>query len=450
MIGKRTVVLLNPSFFTSLIPSPKIAMRRFIFLLLLLLSELNVNGQWIQLNSDTLHDYNSVYFINPDTGFVCGSVYLGWDGVILRTMNGGISWDTTFLGYSLADISFINDSVGFTGGQDGGIYKTTDTGNNWNFLGSFGNNNDFSNIYFLNQDTGIVHDFYGTIGLFTPGLFPPSSNFFNSTADTWFPGTGELSRTQNIFYAAGGYGKFLKSIDNGMSWNYFNCDTNFYVFDAKMTDQNHIVIVGGTATQTTSLEYGKSTVSQDGGLTWSTPNQFAPHDIVGVDFYDSLFGYSVGGINSVWWYNPNAVGSLWQTSDGGYNWTLVDSNYSDLLTDIQVVNDSLAYAVGFDGTILKNVTHYTSLGLNPNDIMQSISIFPNPFNAEITIQLPNSHPNDIEINVFDVTGRMIIQQAIHSTKQIVSLNAETWSDGVYFIQMKRVNHNIVKKAIKQK
>jgi len=425
-------------------------MRRVLFILVLLLSELTVYGQWIKLNSDTLYDYNSVYFINSDTGFVCGSVYLGWDGVILRTMDGGASWDTTLLGSSLADFSFINDSVGFTGGQDGAIYKTTNTGNSWSYLGSFGNNNDFSNIYFLNQDTAIVHDFNGFIGYYTPGLFPYSSNVFNSFADTWFPGTGELSRTQNVFYATGGYGIFLKSFDNGMSWNYFNCDTNFYVFDAKMTDQNHIVIVGGTETQSNPNEYGISTVSMDGGLNWSSTNQFAPHDIVGVDFYDNQFGYSVGGINSVWWFNPNAVGSLWQTSDGGYNWNLVDSSYSDLLTDIQVVNDSLAYAVGFDGAILKNAINYTSLGIDQNDIAPNFSIFPNPFNFNLTIQLSNLHANNIEIKVFDVTGRTIAKELIHSPAQTILLNTDTWSDGVYFIEMKAANNIIVKKAIKQK
>ncbi|MBK6641922.1 MAG: T9SS type A sorting domain-containing protein [Bacteroidetes bacterium] len=218
----------------------------------------------------------------------------------------------------------------------------------------------------------------------------------------------------------------------------------------KMIDQNNIVIVGGTDTQLTNIEYGKSTVSNDGGLTWSTPNQFAPHDIVGVDFYNNQIGYCVGGINSVWFFNPNAVGSLWQTSDGGYNWTLVDSSYSDLLSDIQVVNDSLAYAVGFDGTILKNATHYTSLGLNSNDFIQNISIFPNPFNTNLTIQLPYSQPKAIEIIVFDITGRVITQEALNSTNQKIVLNSETWSDGVYFIQMKLSNSIIVKKAIKQK
>jgi hypothetical protein len=232
-------------------------MKNLIFSIFLLFSSINVHGQWIQLNTDTLFDYNSVHFINPDTGFVCGSVNLGWDGVIVRTMDGGTSWDTIILPISLADISFVNDSVGFTGGQDGGIYKTTNTGDSWSFLGGFGNNSDLSNIYFINQDTGLVHDFYGNIGLFTPGFLPPTSLILNSTADTWFPGTGELSRTQNIFYVAGGNGKFLKSFDNGSTWNYFNCDSNLYLFDAKMIDQNNIVIVGGTATQLTSIEYGK-------------------------------------------------------------------------------------------------------------------------------------------------------------------------------------------------
>ncbi|MBL0342263.1 MAG: hypothetical protein IPP71_15950 [Bacteroidetes bacterium] len=45
---------------------------------------------------------------------------------------------------------------------------------------------------------------------------------------------------------------------------------------------------------------------------------------------------------------------------------------------------------------------------------------------------------------------MITQETNHSTNQNIALNAETWSDGLYFIQMIMSNHITVKKAIKQK
>ncbi len=124
------------------------------------------------------------------------------------------------------DIYFLNDSIGFTGGQDGAIFKTIDMGANWNFVDNIGNNNDYSNFYFTNQDTGLFQDYLGLIILYTPLVFPSSSLILDSPANTWIWGTGELDFIQNIGYFAGGYGVFAKSYDQGMSWSYFNCDSN--------------------------------------------------------------------------------------------------------------------------------------------------------------------------------------------------------------------------------
>lgn len=147
-------------------------------------------AQWVQLNNDTLNDYSSIFFLNADTGFVVGSglgpVTQSYDGVILRTLDGGVTWDTTHIWPNLMDVQFINSTVGFAGGQDGAIYKTTDMGNSWNFIGNVGNNFDFSNFYFFNEDSGLVQTFDGFIDLYKPFASPSTSLIINSPASTWF------------------------------------------------------------------------------------------------------------------------------------------------------------------------------------------------------------------------------------------------------------------------
>ncbi len=430
-------------------------MKRILLFLALLFLTIKVQGQWIQLNSDTTLDYSSIYFLNSDTGFICGSAYdpisFGYGGVIVRTLDGGTTWDTTHVWANLMDIYFINDSIGFTGGQDGTVFKTVDMGANWSFVDNIWNNNDYSNLYFINQDTGLFQDYLGIIFLYTPLIFPSSSLIIDSPADTWNWGTGELDFTQNIGYFAGGYGVFAKSFDQGMSWNYFNCDSNIFVFDAKMTDNNHIVIVGGTDDSALGVgENGKSTVSLNGGITWSPTNQFAPHDIVGIDFYDNVHGYCVGGVHSFLYSSLDPVGSIWYTSDGGFNWTLIDSSYNDQITDLLVVNDSLAFAVGANGLILKNAIDFNALGIASESKNVDISIFPNPVLDILKIKIDNLHLQYISVQVIDVTGRLLEKFQLPEIHGTASINTQNWDSGIYSIQLQIGDSFLNKKIVKIK
>src|SRR5688572_15690808 len=109
-------------------------MKTILFCLVIIFFAITAQGQWTQLNVDTTHSYSSVYFLNSDTGYISGYDDLPpFDGIILRTLDGGDTWDTTRISFGvwLMDIQFINDSTGITGGHDGGMFRTTDLGNTW-------------------------------------------------------------------------------------------------------------------------------------------------------------------------------------------------------------------------------------------------------------------------------------------------------------------------------
>lgn len=72
------------------------------------------------------------------------------------------------------------------------------------------------------------------------------------------------------------------------------------------------------------------------------------------------------------------------------------------------------------------------------------NIFPNPANNNFVITSPN---NKIEtLKVFDTFGKLILQKQINSGNTI--LNAESWSSGIYFLQIYDGENTIVKKLIK--
>lgn len=63
----------------------------------------------------------------------------------------------------------------------------------------------------------------------------------------------------------------------------------------------------------------------------------------------------------------------------------------------------------------------------------SVSAFPNPSSAEITISIPSNSGNTYEIKITDIYGR-IVKQETFSGKNY-RLDTKNYSDGVYFYQV---------------
>lgn len=81
------------------------------------------------------HALDALFFLNEDYGWTAG-----WDRdyktILYRTQNGGKSWDkiATGLTESIRDVFFIDASIGWMVGQNGGFYKSTDGGLTWSFV----------------------------------------------------------------------------------------------------------------------------------------------------------------------------------------------------------------------------------------------------------------------------------------------------------------------------
>ena len=97
-----------------------------------ILATTNGGGSWATVSAPVIRDFNSITFINPDTGYIVGGSPSGLC-TILRTVNGGTSWvvirDVT--GGTLNDISFADADRGYIAGDSATVLKTTDGGLNW-------------------------------------------------------------------------------------------------------------------------------------------------------------------------------------------------------------------------------------------------------------------------------------------------------------------------------
>jgi len=86
---------------------------------------------WVVNYDKSLSNLNKIVFVNLNQGFAVGG-----NGVVLRTTNCGISWEETILvdTAEFQDVFFLNENTGWVGGTlypGGLLYKTTNAGENW-------------------------------------------------------------------------------------------------------------------------------------------------------------------------------------------------------------------------------------------------------------------------------------------------------------------------------
>ena len=323
---------------------------------------------WNQQISGTNNSLNSVFFTSVDTGYIAG----GYSGeLILKTTNGGNSWETQYidstLPSSLNSIFFLNSNLGFAVGYNGTILKTIDGGTTW--TPKFSGTTEFLvSVFFTDINTGYV------VG--TNGIILKTTNAGNSwTSQT----SGTLASLCSVFFTDPNTGyisastQILKTTNGGITWTPYSVGTTYGIGTIYFTDLNTGYAVSATNIYKTT----------NAGLTWSAQNTVTTNWLKSVFFADNNIGYSVGeygtiikttdsGINwnslsigttknlcSVFFtdnytgYTVGANGVILKTINGGSNWIEKTSGTMDTLRSVYFVNSNIGFAVGNSGTIIK-------------------------------------------------------------------------------------------------
>lgn len=110
-------------------------------------------GWWWEFNLFD-NELSDSYFKTNDNGIFCGY------GIMTKTIDGGRNFQTIDItGDYYTAMHFLNDNTGFACGYNGGVYKTTDSGDSWkkihrtNFAGKRVHYND---ITFMDAQNGII------------------------------------------------------------------------------------------------------------------------------------------------------------------------------------------------------------------------------------------------------------------------------------------------------
>ena len=176
---------------------------------------------WHEVKTDTTLPYNSVWFVDTDTGFVFGE-----DGVILRTTNGGSSWDTRsiddYIGlyldvFQFNAVTFLDKKTGFLigyGYYGNEIYKTTDCGRSWQWNEQIIMPKIYSNlddITFIDKNDGFI------VG--DRGVFLKTTDGGNSWLRDSIDGNGySVFFTDTLTGWTTGNGYILHTTDGGKNW----------------------------------------------------------------------------------------------------------------------------------------------------------------------------------------------------------------------------------------
>ena len=101
----------------------------------------------------------SIQFVNLSTGYCVGGIVSPARGIVKKTTNGGLKWSTIsmLLAVPLLDVKFVNKDTGWVASDDifdGGVFKTTDGGFNWQ--NQLNQSFEPTRLFFLNRDTGWV------------------------------------------------------------------------------------------------------------------------------------------------------------------------------------------------------------------------------------------------------------------------------------------------------
>lgn len=268
------------------------------------------------------------------------------NGTILKTVDGGINWNTTInsnmFPSGFLNIVFANDTIGFAWRETQELFKTTDGGETWH---NYIHMNSIYDMYFLN----------GEIGYFSiePGLIFKTIDYGISWQDISPEGFFYGKELDGIFfineyegYATGVRGGILKTENGGSSWEEYAPTYNHIRQLDFITDSIAYFLVGNEIYKTT--DEGKTIINLGAPLPGQKTRQF--------DFIDELTGYTISGGEIGTSASENSV---YKTTDGGITWTKTHDTFS-VMEEIYCLdfidNNTGFVSGGYDQPQLKKTT----------------------------------------------------------------------------------------------
>jgi photosystem II stability/assembly factor-like uncharacterized protein len=295
---------------------------------------------WNTQDSGTTRPLSRVLFWDVNTAFAVGDF-----GTLLRSTDGGDTWtqQADMPSSHLIGISFADANQGLAVGclvstegdceSSGIILRTRDGGLTWN-TESYGGSEVLYAVSFLSANTVIA------VGQEEAFLFGPSWSR-GSIPRLQLTSVSFLSATVGLAVGNGSPSPaIMRTTDGGMTWTVQPMVDVTSLHGVTIVDASRAFAVGFDG-------LGVILGTDDGGITWTRRIVGPTGTLVKVSFGDANTGVAVGIRNDF-----PLGGKIWRTTDGGYRWSDVYTGPAELYA-VSMVSATVGTAVGQAGIILR-------------------------------------------------------------------------------------------------
>jgi len=235
----------------------------------------NGGANWNVNAVSGMENITNVYFLNNSTGFITG--VSGGDGssinTIGKTTNGGSSWQNTMFNEGTAlSMQFVNNNDGFLLAYeqpDYRIYKTTNTGANWN--PTFSTGSVMNDAYFTTQLNGWMCGNNGVVLKTTNG----GTNWTSQTTGVSDSLLSIYFQNGNLGWACGTNGRIIATTNGGTNWFNQPSGTTVKLNDVKFGSASIGAIAGANGTRL---------VTSSGGAGWINNPELSQTELTRVCF----------------------------------------------------------------------------------------------------------------------------------------------------------------------
>ena len=412
--------------------------------IILLMATVQLTAQtttWYEIPSGTDKKMNTISFGSDMVGYIGGN-----DSLLLKTTDGGQNWSpvsfsgVTFLpsGEHIVNLKFINATIGYmTVGPYTGTYKTTDGGSTWSEVTLAGNMCYNQGLYFWDENNGII----GGSGCFQGELISVMSNGTISSATMNDPTFNAADIVLDLdFHNALGLGvsrgRFVRSTDNGLTWDTISSGITYELTSIEIVDDT-LAYAGYIDTNASGFGL---LVTHDAGLTWSMEMSMATFYYPDYnDVYETANGYLYAGGETSF----QNKGMLFDHKGNGWWYYEVDHP----VHAINSYGDSTVFAVGDSGLIVTNVNPAT-LGISHTHPSQVHDFTPylNPAQTHLNLAYTDT---DFDVNpevvIWNLQGQMAYQTIL--TQKIIPV--ENLTPGIYVLELRFNNEIIRQKFVKE-
>jgi photosystem II stability/assembly factor-like uncharacterized protein len=436
-------------------------MRKIYMCLLLACIAAGTKAQWITTPAPIISwRYDDVYFADPDLGWAV-RFSSGSDGSVLKTVDGGTSWQNmpgVSPGAKYRDIGFLDSMNGFIGTLSTGydpqdtviMYQTSDGGTTWNNVPNFPGPRPagICGMFVVNDSTLYAGGrYYGPAGFYKTTDKGNSWSYKNLNAVAggivdmhFFNKDTGIAVGGSVPNYLSGKGRVLRTIDGGNTWTIVHTSAHNQEICWKICFPSpNVGYVSLQSFRSGGAQYFLKTT--DGGLTWSDMPFLSggSFNAQGIGFLNDSTGW-IGG-------DP----FNYKTMNGGLTWTL--DNFGNRVNRFRIFGDSLAYAAGSGiykfqpGTVnIAKASKFTSY----------LSVQPNPFISETEIHFTLKNSSEITMIITDMNGQLVKKIQTHFTAGNHKIkwngtnnSGQTVSMGLYLIRIESSEGIMVGKIIKE-